>query len=117
MSESVITKRISVEKPWMKHYSEEVRNLPNPKMTAYRYMTESNADRQNETAINYYGNKITHATLKKNIDETANAFAAAGVKEGDKVIYQKYSTTEVKVNGEEYLMVKQNDILAIVVED
>ena len=39
------------------------------------------------------------------------------VKEGDKVIYQKYSTTEVKVNGEEYLMIKQNDILAIIVED
>ncbi len=39
------------------------------------------------------------------------------VKEGDKVIYQKYSTTEVKVDGEEYLVVKQNDILAIVVEE
>ena len=39
------------------------------------------------------------------------------VKEGDKVIYQKYATTEVKIGGEEYLMVKQNDILAIVVED
>ena len=39
------------------------------------------------------------------------------VKEGDKVIYKKYSTTEVKVDGEEYLMVKQNDILAIVVEE
>ena len=39
------------------------------------------------------------------------------VKEGDKVIYQKYATTEVKVGGEEYLVVKQNDILAIVVED
>ena len=39
------------------------------------------------------------------------------VKEGDKVVYQKYSTTEVKVNGEEYLMIKQNDILAIIVED
>lgn len=38
------------------------------------------------------------------------------VKEGDKVIYQKYSTTEVKVDGEEYLMVKQNDILAIVID-
>lgn len=38
------------------------------------------------------------------------------VKEGDKVIYQKYSTTEVKVDGEEYLMVRQNDILAIVVD-
>ncbi len=39
------------------------------------------------------------------------------VKECDKVIYQKYATTEVKVGGEEYLVVKQNDILAIVVED
>ncbi len=39
------------------------------------------------------------------------------VKEGDKVIYQKYATTEVKIGGEEYLMVKQNDILAIVVEE
>lgn len=41
---------------------------------------------------------------------------AMQVKEGDKVIYQKYSTTEVKVGGEEYLVVKQNDILAIVVD-
>ena len=94
MSESVTTKRISVEKPWMKHYSEEVRNLPNPKMTAYRYMTESNKDRQNEVAINYYGNKITHATLKKNIDETANAFAAAGVKQGDIVSFLSVATPE-----------------------
>ena len=39
------------------------------------------------------------------------------VKEGDKVVYQKYSTTEVKINGEEYLVVKQNDILTIIVED
>ena len=39
------------------------------------------------------------------------------VKEGDKVVYQKYSTTEVKINGEEFLMIKQNDILAIIVED
>lgn len=66
MSESVTTKRISVEKPWMKYYSEEVKSLPYPQKTAYRYMTEANADRQNEVAINYYGNKITHATLKKN---------------------------------------------------
>ena len=36
---------------------------------------------------------------------------------GDKVVYQKYSTTEVKINGEEFLMIKQNDILAIIVED
>ena len=33
---------------------------------------------------------------------------------GDKVIVSKYSGTEVKYEGEEYLIVKQSDILAIV---
>ena len=33
---------------------------------------------------------------------------------GDKVIYSKYAGTEVELDGEEYLVVKQNDILAIV---
>ena len=33
---------------------------------------------------------------------------------GDKVIYSKYAGTEVELDGEEYLVVKQNDILAII---
>ncbi len=33
---------------------------------------------------------------------------------GDTVIFSKYSGTEVKYDGEEYTIVKQNDILAIV---
>ena len=36
------------------------------------------------------------------------------IKEGQKVIVSKYSGTEVKYEGEEYLIVKQSDILAIV---
>jgi chaperonin GroES len=36
------------------------------------------------------------------------------VKVGDKVIISKYSGTEVKLNGEEYTIVKQDDILAVV---
>ena len=36
------------------------------------------------------------------------------VEVGNKVIYSKYAGTEVKLDGEEYIMVKQNDILAIV---
>ena len=36
------------------------------------------------------------------------------VKAGDKVIYSKYSGNEVKLDGEEYIIVKQNDILEIV---
>lgn len=33
---------------------------------------------------------------------------------GQKVIYSKYAGTEVKLDGEEYIIVKQSDILAVV---
>lgn len=36
------------------------------------------------------------------------------VKAGDKVITNKYSGTEIKYEGEEYIIVKQSDVLAIV---
>ena len=36
------------------------------------------------------------------------------VKPGDKVITSKYSGTEVKLDGEKYIIVRQSDILAIV---
>ena len=36
------------------------------------------------------------------------------VKKGDKVITSKYSGTEIKLEGVEYIIVKQSDILAIV---
>lgn len=36
------------------------------------------------------------------------------VKVGDKVIYSKYAGTDVKLDNEEYIIVKQSDVLAIV---
>ena len=36
------------------------------------------------------------------------------VKVGDKILYSKYAGTDVKVAGEEYIIVRQDDILAIV---
>ncbi len=38
------------------------------------------------------------------------------VKVGEKVVYSKYAGSEVKLEDEEYIIVKQNDILAIVEE-
>ena len=38
------------------------------------------------------------------------------VKEGDKVIYSKYAGTDVKIDDEEYIIVKQSDILAVIAE-
>lgn len=39
---------------------------------------------------------------------------AKAVKNGDKIVYKEYSTTELKINDVEYLIVKEEDILATV---
>ncbi len=36
------------------------------------------------------------------------------VKVGDRVVYKSYSTTEVKVDSKEYILVKEEDVLAVV---
>lgn len=36
------------------------------------------------------------------------------VKKGDKVLYGKYSGTEVSIDGEEYLIMRESDIFAII---
>jgi chaperonin GroES len=36
------------------------------------------------------------------------------VKSGDTVLFAKYAGTEVKLDGEEYLVIRENDLLAIV---
>ena len=38
---------------------------------------------------------------------------APEVKRGDKVVFSRYGGTEVKINGEEYLIIRESDILAI----
>lgn len=39
---------------------------------------------------------------------------AKTVKKNDKILYKEYSTTEIKINGTEYLIVKEEDILGTV---
>ncbi len=36
------------------------------------------------------------------------------VKVGDKVVFKKYSPDDIKVDGQEYLVINENDILAII---
>ena len=36
------------------------------------------------------------------------------VKKGDRILFAKYGGTEVKLDGEEYLMMKEDDVLAII---
>ena len=36
------------------------------------------------------------------------------VKEGDRILFSKYSGTEVKIGGEEYLIMREDDVLGII---
>lgn len=47
-------------------------------------------------------------------DEDGERRIALDVKVGDTVIYSKYGGTEVKVDGEEYLILRADDIYAVV---
>jgi len=37
------------------------------------------------------------------------------IKKGDRVLFAKYGGTEIKIDGEEYLMMREDDVLAIIV--
>ncbi len=73
----------SIDKPWLKYYSEEAINGKLPECSIYEYMYENNKDFPRDIALNYYGRKISYAELFANIDRTAKALQTVGVKEGE----------------------------------
>ena len=85
---------VSQEKVWMKYYDPSVRNTDIPRMKIYSLLKEYNQERLQDTAIYYYGTKITIKKLIQRIDECADAFAALGVKQGDTVSMLSASTPE-----------------------
>jgi len=77
------------------------------------YVVAKNEEAVNKTASGLY---LPEAAAEK--PKTANVLAVgkdvSRVKVGDKIIYKSYSTTEVKVGAEEYMLVKEEDIIATV---
>ena len=81
--EKKLTGYPSIDKPWLKYYTEEQINLALPKNTAYQYMYECNQSNLDACALEYLGKKITYRELFKNIDIVANCLLSMGVKKGD----------------------------------
>lgn len=84
----------SIDKPWLKYYSEDAINALLPECTIYEYIHESNRDYPDDIAMQYYGRNITFRTLFEEIDRAAAAFSKAGVKEGDIVTMVTVTTPE-----------------------
>lgn len=85
----------SIDKPWMKYYSEEAINAELPKGSIYEYLWENNKSHFDDVALIYFHRKITYRELFENIDKTAAAFSALGVSKGDIVTIQALSLPQV----------------------
>ncbi|MBP3855113.1 MAG: acyl--CoA ligase [Ruminiclostridium sp.] len=82
-NEKELTGYPSIDKPWLKYYSEEAINAPLPDCSMYEYLYYCNKDYLGNTALNYFGRKITYKKLFENIDKVAAALQKNGVKKGD----------------------------------
>ena len=77
------------------------------------YVVAVGEEAENKTASGLY---IPDSAKEK--PKTAKVVAvgkdAKQLKVGDRIIYKSYSTTDVKVDGTEYILVKEEDVLATV---
>lgn len=86
MTTTHLTGYPSVDKPWLKYYTQEQINAPLPHMTAYEYLKQQNAERLGYTAIDSEMGCYTYGELFAQIDATAKALWAMGIKKGKHVL-------------------------------
>ena len=84
----------SIDKPWLKYYSEDAINTPLPQCTIYEYLWENNKENLNDIALSYFDREITYREMFENIDKAVNAFWALGVRPDDIVAITTVTTPE-----------------------
>ena len=85
----------SIDKPWMKYYSEEAQNAKVPECTIYEYLWENNKEHLEDVALIYFGRKITYRELFENIDKLACVYSEEGIGVGDIVTIIAPSIPEI----------------------
>ena len=84
----------SIDKPWLKYYSEEAINASLPECTVYEYIWQNNKNHLDDVALIYFGRKITYRKLFCEVQRTRDAFLQHGIRKGDKVVLFTSSTPE-----------------------
>lgn len=72
----------SIDKPWLQYYSDKVLNAELPECTVYEYVYQHNVNYLNQTALEYFGIKISYKKLFEQIDLCARALTVNGIKKG-----------------------------------
>lgn len=81
--EKMITGYSSIDKPWLKYYTEETINSSLPECSIYEYLWENNKEYQNNVALNYFDRKITYSEVFANIEKATKSYCKIGLKQGD----------------------------------
>lgn len=91
------TAYLSIDKPWLKYYSEATLETKVPRMNAYQYMCHENKDNLNTTAISYFGKKISFNDYISKIDDTARRLYNLGVSKGDIITVMSVCNPEIEI--------------------
>lgn len=91
---SELTGYPSIDKPWLKYYNEQELASPLPDGSMYEYLWDCNKDHLNDTALVYFGRKITYAMLFRQINLIASALTTRGIQAGDVVSIISLNTPE-----------------------
>lgn len=83
MKNQTLTGYPSIDKPWLKYYSQEVIDAELPECTIYEHIFNNNQDNLDRTALVYYGVKISYRQMFQEISYIAGTLEDNGIKEGD----------------------------------
>lgn len=72
----------SIDKPWLKYYSEEAITADIPKMRMFEYINESCVGYESNICLEYFGKKITYGDFLKKIEHVMKAFMSLGAQRG-----------------------------------
>lgn len=95
MNEQKMTGYASIDKPWLKFYSEEAINAPLPQCSMYEYLSQKIKGREKLPAVDFFGAKLSYGELIKEIDRAAAAFHELGIRAGETVTICAITTPEI----------------------
>jgi len=94
MENKELTGYASIDKPWMKYYSESLADKPLPQKTLFQMVYEANKEHQSDYAFNYFGKRITYREFFHKVDTVSRSLTKLGVKPDDIVTIMGLASPE-----------------------
>ena len=91
-AEKTLTGYPSIDKPWLKYYSEEAINAKLPECTLWQYLWDNNKNCLSQIMMTYYGSSITYARFFEEIKKLVAAFVKVGIRKGDWITIMSLKT-------------------------